>query len=198
MIYNSNTSINSGNAIHFGNNTSSNQQFPQQSGYQHQQVPSIQNNYHNSQQHPQLQWTEQQQNNYQQPTNNNNGFNSNNVTKGTDINNSNAFRGSHSNTGNSVIPQSNLSQQAGTTFSTPATPPTNQVGQQQNDTTTIANASWVPVQPQQNIGPAWQQNVGANWQQTHEQNQLQIQTQPQQSSLQRTFDYVQQCQTWNS
>jgi len=164
-------------------------------GYQHQQVPALQNNYHNSQQHPQL-WTEQQQNNYQQPTNNNNGFNSNSVTKGTDVNNSSAFRGTHSNTGNSVIPPSNVSQQAGTTFSTPATPPTNQHGQQQNDST-IANATWATV-PQQNIGPNWQQSMGANWQQTHEQNQLQNQTQPQQSTLQRTFDYVQQCQTWNS
>ena len=177
--------------MHFGNNPSSTQQFPQQSGYQHHQV---QNNYHNSQQSPQL-WTQQQQNNYQQTTNNNTAFNSNTLTKGPDINNSSSFRGSNANGGNSVIPQSNISQQAGTNFSTPATPTTNPLGQQPNDPS-IANPSWGTVN-QQNIQPNWQQTAGTTWQQPHEQTQ-QIQTQPQQSSLQRTFDYVQQCQNWNS
>lgn len=181
--------------MHHGNNSSSTQQFPQQSAYQNQQVPVQQNGYQNAQQHQQL-WTEQQQTNYQQTTNSNNGFNSSNVIKGTDINGASAFRATNSNNGNTVIPHANISQQAtGPSFNSTPTAPTNQLGQQQNASRT-ANESWATV-PQPNIGQNWQA-MSENWQQTQQQSPLQTQTQPQQSSLQRTFDYVQQCQNWNS
>ena len=94
-----------------------------------------------------------------------------------------------------MIPQANISQQAGSSFTSTPTAPANQLNQQQNDSRP-ANESWGTV-TQQNIGQNWQA-MGENWPQAQEQNQLQIQTQPQQSSLQRTFDYVQQCQNWNS
>ena len=175
------------------------QHFSQQQsgGYQHQQnLSNPQNNYLNShQQHPQL-WTAEQNNYPQQSSssnNNNNGFNSNNMTKGADINNSNTFRSSNSNTGNHPISQSNVSQQ-GTTAFNQAVPLANQVGQHQNGST-IVNPSWV-ANSHQNIDPNWQQNMGSNVQQPQNPNPLQ--TQPQQSSLQRTFDYVQQCQNWST
>jgi hypothetical protein len=200
-MYNSSASINSGNAMNFTNNSSSNQQFPQpqsSGGYQHQQVSNPQNNYHASQQqHPQLWTTEQQQNNYQQQpsnNNNNNGFNSNNITKGTDINNSNAFRGSSSSTGNLNVPQPSVSQQAVAEFNNQTAPPANQVGQQSNSSALVI-PPW-GASNHQNVDPNWTQNMSSNWQQTHNQNPLQTQTQPQQSSLQRTFDYVQQCQNY--
>ena len=206
MMYNSNTSVNSGNAMTFANSSSSNPQFSQQSGFQHQQQASNpQNNYHATQQHqqhPQL-WTDQQQNNYQQPTNNNNGFNSNNTTKGAEINNSNsAFRSSTSNPGNITNPASNLSQQSPSTpFNNQATPTSNPVGQAQNNSTSV-NPSWGTNSHPQNMGggPNWQQPImNPNWQQQPQnQNQLPSQVQPQQSSLQRTFDYVQQCQNWST
>ena len=176
------------------------QHFSQQQsgGYQHQQnLSNPQNNYLNShQQHPQL-WTAEQNNYPQQPSssnnNNNNGFNSNNMTKGADINNSNTFRSSNSNTGNHPISQSNVSQQ-GTTAFNQAVPLANQVGQHHNGST-IVNPAWV-ANSHQNIDPNWQQNMGSNVQQPQNPNPLQ--TQPQQSSLQRTFDYVQQCQNWST
>lgn len=207
-MYNSNTSINNGNAMNFSNNSSSNQQFSQQSStYQHhqQQVGSNppQNNYHQSQQqqHPQL-WTTdpQQTNNYhpQQPNNNSNGFASNNIGKGgADISNSNSFRGQTSNpAGNNPMPPSNASHQEVAGFSNQATTGTsNQVGQQ-----SAVNPAWGDANAShQNVDQTWSQAMGPNWaQQTHTPNQLQTQVQPQQSSLQRTFDYVQQCQNWST
>ena len=207
-MYNSNTSINNGNVMNFTQNSSTNQQFSQQSSsYQHhqQQVGSIppQNNYHQSQQHnPQLWTTESQQtNNYhpQQASNNSNGFTTNNIAKGgADISNSNSFRGQTSNPAATNMPPSNASHQEVAGFSNQTTPATsNQVGQQQNITPAI-NPSWNDGNAsQQNIDPSWSQQMGPNWSQ-QAQSQLQTQVQPQQSSLQRTFDYVQQCQNWNT